>query len=617
MKQNTRKLSINFSLFKVMATIAIAAVMAFGAPAQIGSSSTYWELADGVLTISGTGPMPTNFTSAGANNPWYSQRASITSVVIEDGVTTIGDYAFRGCTGLTSISIPNSVTSIGQYAFRDCTGLTSVTIPASVTTIGSWAFENCTGLTSVTIPNSVTSIGNLAFSGCTGLTAINVEESNANYASAGGVLFNKVKTTLIKYPAGKTGAYTIPNSVTSIEGGAFYKCTGLTSVTIPNSVTSIGSQAFDGCTGLTSISIPASVTSIESYAFRGCTGLKHIVNGAATPQAISTSSQFSEVTLADVNLFVPASAIDDYRAANVWKDFKDIVSFSVAKPTFTPTPSLVYTGDEQLGGVIAEGLQYEISGIKGTTAGIYTAKAVLLSGCKWSDGSTNDFTTEWTIATAPITKPTAPTNLVYTSAEQTAIAETADYTVTDGKGTAANSYTATIALKDKINYQWADCTTDCTADLTLTWAIAKATAATPTGITATAGQTLADVSLAAHSGWSWATPTADVGTAGTQTHKANYTPTDAVNYNPLTNIDVSIEVKAAEDTDPIRRQQVANGNFRIQSVGNYILLENLPSNAKVEVYNLQGKRIYSAHPENPQILTIKVQTKGMYIVKIK
>ncbi len=153
-------------------------------------------------------------------------------LVIPEGVTSIGDYAFYNCKGLTGITIPDSVTSIGWCAFNGCTGLTSITIPDSVTSIGSSAFDGCTGLTSITIPDSVTSIGSYAFKGCTGLTSVS-----------------------------------IPNSVTSIGMSAFYGCTRLTSITIPDSVTSIGNRAFYCCTGLTSITIPDSVTSIGWCAF--------------------------------------------------------------------------------------------------------------------------------------------------------------------------------------------------------------------------------------------------------------------------------------------------------------------------------------------------------------
>ena len=168
-------------------------------------------------------------------------------------VTSIGNYAFSFCTLLTSITIPNNVTSIGVGAFRDCASLTSIAIPDSVTSIGGWAFINCALLTSMIIPNSVTSIGDEAFSGCSSLTSVDVAAGNPNYISENGVLFNKAKTELIQYPAGKLDtSYTIPNSVTSISEGAFEDCAALTSITIPDSVTSIDNYAFFD-SGLTTI----------------------------------------------------------------------------------------------------------------------------------------------------------------------------------------------------------------------------------------------------------------------------------------------------------------------------------------------------------------------------
>ena len=238
-------------------------------------------------------------------------------------VTSIGEIAFRGCTGLTSIEIPNSVTSIGNGAFQNCsslnelriedgnnnlslgynvlyegeglfydcpletlylgrdlsyntdydygyspffnkTTLTSVTIGNSVTSIGESAFLWCSGLTSITIPNNVKSIGDDAFRGCSGLASITIPNS---VTSIGDDAFS-----------GCSGlaSITIPNSVTSIGNRAFEGCTGLTSVTIPNSVTSIGNYAFSDCSGLTSITIPNSVTSIGYDAFAYCTGLTSI-----------------------------------------------------------------------------------------------------------------------------------------------------------------------------------------------------------------------------------------------------------------------------------------------------------------------------------------------------
>ena len=181
-------------------------------------------------------------------------------------VTSIGERAFYGCSGLTSVVIPNSVTSIGSMAFYDCSGLTSVTIPNSVTSIEGGAFYDCSGLTSVTIPNSVTSIGESAFSGCSGLTSVTIPNS---VTSIGSLAFLRC--------SGLTSV-TIPNSVTSIGNYAFYGCSGLTSVTIGNRVTSIGINAFEDCSGLTSVTIPNSVTSIGESAFYNCKYLATVIN---------------------------------------------------------------------------------------------------------------------------------------------------------------------------------------------------------------------------------------------------------------------------------------------------------------------------------------------------
>ena len=172
---------------------------------KCGENVSYtYDPSTGEVVISGTGAM---YDYEGSSSPFF--KGSIKSVVIEDGVTSIGDWAFYYYRGLKSVTIPNSVTSIGDQAFEYCTSLTSIVIPNSVTSIGYEAFYNCTGLTSITIPDGMTSISMWAFNGCTGLTSV-----------------------------------TIPDSVTSIDYGAFANCTSLSSITIPDSVTSISKAAF-------------------------------------------------------------------------------------------------------------------------------------------------------------------------------------------------------------------------------------------------------------------------------------------------------------------------------------------------------------------------------------
>ena len=243
---------------------------------------------------------------------------------------------FLGCTSLASITIPNSVKYIDEEVFYGCTSLaeinvgsdnanyssengvlfnkaktvlikypagktnTEYVIPNSVYGIREEVFENCTSLTSITIPDSVTIIAVGAFYGCESLTEISVSSENADYSSENGVLFNKDKTKIVRYPVGKKDlsysipdsvtsigeeafrycalltSVTIPDGVTSIGEGAFGDCTSLTSITIGNGVTSIGRIAFSDCISLTSVTIPNSVTSIEDYAFGGCTSLTSI-----------------------------------------------------------------------------------------------------------------------------------------------------------------------------------------------------------------------------------------------------------------------------------------------------------------------------------------------------
>ena len=199
---------------------------------------------------------------------------ALKQVVIPSKVTKIGDYAFQSCEALESVTIPSGVTSIGNYAFYYCGALTGVTLPNSLTSLGYGAFSNCVRLETISIPAALTSIGSGAFSGCTGLKKITVSASNTAYsADSYGVLYDKNKTVLMQAPAGLSGSYSVPNTVRTIDGSAFYGCSQLTAVTIPSGVTEIGSSAFANCTALTAVVLPETVTSLGYSAFSNCESL--------------------------------------------------------------------------------------------------------------------------------------------------------------------------------------------------------------------------------------------------------------------------------------------------------------------------------------------------------
>ncbi len=207
----------------------------------------------------------------------FNYCSELTSITIPNSINFIGNCAFFYCSGLTSITIPNTVTFIDWGTFNGCSGLNDITIPDSVTSIGPSAFLGCSGLTNITIPKSVNFIGLTAFDGCSGLESIAVSEDNTKYHSENNCLIETQSKTLIL--GCKNSVIPDDGSVAFIGYGAFYGCSGLTSITIPNSVASIGYLAFYCCNGLTSITIPDSVISIGESSFARCNGLTSIVIG--------------------------------------------------------------------------------------------------------------------------------------------------------------------------------------------------------------------------------------------------------------------------------------------------------------------------------------------------
>jgi hypothetical protein len=266
-----------------------------------GSYTSVSGCATEILNLTIT-PQPTNFSSGGINYVVTSPttvavgaNASATgAIVIPDSVTTacvtyavtrIENLAFKSCHGLTSITVPNSVTSFGNNTFEDCKNLTSISLPNTITSIPPSTFAGCKKLANITLPNSLTFIEDYAFYDCPILSNI-----------------------------------TIPSGVTSIGGAAFLFCTGLTSVTLPNSLTSIGYTSFAFCYNLTNITIPNGVTFIDELAFWVCSGLVSITVNNPTPIYVNPNV-FQSITVANVNLYVPAGSESAYMNADVWKDF--------------------------------------------------------------------------------------------------------------------------------------------------------------------------------------------------------------------------------------------------------------------------------------------------------
>ena len=322
-------------------------------------------------------------------NRAFESCSGLTSITIPNSVTTIGAHAFSGCSCLTSVTIPNSVTSIGINAFYNCSSLISVTIGNSVTSIGSSTFYKCSSLTSITIGNSVTSIGVNAFDGCTGLKKVIVKDIAAwcGIMFGGSFYSNPLYYAKHIYSDEDTEITNliIPNSVTRIGGQAFENCSGLTSVTIGNSVTSIGYNAFYGCSGLTSITIPNSVTSIGSGAFSGCKGLTSITIGngikyiessafASCPELTdvtcyaenvpnTNADAFKDSYIEYATLHVPTSAVNVYKAADPWKNFKSIMATDGTTPETPETPkcekpTISYENGQLKMSCATEGVEY-------------------------------------------------------------------------------------------------------------------------------------------------------------------------------------------------------------------------------------------------------------------
>lgn len=266
---------------KLLLTAMFMAAISIATNAQSGTiGDLTWTYSGSVLTVSGQGEMP-DYTEFNSSIPWYGYN--IYSVVIEEGVTSIGAYAFSNKTALYSVSLPKGLISIGAYAFYNCsnTSFTSITLPEGLTTIDSYAFHSCSRLSAINIPESVTSVGSYAFAGTSWLSN---QSNRLVYVGKVAYIYNGTMpaNTQIELLEGTTGiaasafsgrstliSITIPKSVTNIGSQAFYNCTGLTEIVLPERLITIGSSAFYNCSNLESVTIPESIESVGSNAFSG------------------------------------------------------------------------------------------------------------------------------------------------------------------------------------------------------------------------------------------------------------------------------------------------------------------------------------------------------------
>ena len=244
----------------------------WGYPTGSCGTSATWTFSpeDNSLTISGSGTM--NDYSATSTAPWNAYVDNIDTIIIADGITSIGNYAFSGCKNVTEIALPSSVADIGEYAFSGCSSLSTVNIPTGVTVIEKYAFNNCTALTAPTLPETVTSIGEYAFFGCSSITAMNLP---ASVTSIGTYAFSGCSNM---------ESINIPSGVTAIEAYTFNGNTKLNAIVIPDTVTVIKEFAFSDCSSIPSVIIPKSVTEIQRGAFSNCTAL----TTATIPDSVST-----------------------------------------------------------------------------------------------------------------------------------------------------------------------------------------------------------------------------------------------------------------------------------------------------------------------------------------
>lgn len=263
--------------------------------------NTTWKVDNGILQISGTGSIQDS--DSAKEQPWSKESSEITSVVVADGVTSIGDFSFYGMPNLESVTLPDSVTDIGDYAFKNCQNLKEINLPDGLERIGESAFYGNKSLTDIEMPDSVRSVGSYAFKGCTGLVKIKISMN-----------LSKISESML-YGCSNLKEVTIPEGITKLDAYAFKNCTALITVSLPSTLTALGESAFYGCENLSDIDIPDAITVIGSYTFKNCKNLTDI-SLPESLKSIGESAFYGCISVKEIEVPDETTTIGSYAFKN-------------------------------------------------------------------------------------------------------------------------------------------------------------------------------------------------------------------------------------------------------------------------------------------------------------
>jgi uncharacterized membrane protein len=341
---------------------------------------------------------------------------SLENLTLLGGVQTIGYYAFGGCLKLAAVNFPAGLTDIGGYAFSGCQALASVTLPAGVTRIDNFAFFSCPSLADVTIPASVTTVGFAAFAHCSQISNLIVDETNPNYRSVDGVLYDKAMSRLMQYPGARAGSYIIPDGVTNIDIEAFCSSKKLTGIIIPSSVAVIGESSFASCPMLENVTIPSSVTGIAPNAFLNCGKLSGVLFLGNTP---SMGLSVFDSAAAGFTIFYQQGAMGF--TSPLWRGYP-AMALSAGQEIVLKGP----VGETMVDGITAVDFGYLLPGTSSSKSfTVFNAGSATLTGLSINvDGiSTENFTIS--ALASPVLAPGMSTTFIVTFTPETGGAKNA------------------------------------------------------------------------------------------------------------------------------------------------------------------------------------------------